>query len=134
MLIVNLNIRGLGASTKARYLSHIISSEGADFVCIQETKLSAISDTRCFALWGNNNVGWLHYGEDNGSGSLLSLWNKEAFCYDTHIMRKGFIAVFGQHNKSNCRCVVINVYAACSLRDKISLWGELTDMKNVEDG
>jgi len=76
-------------------------------------------------------VEWLHYGGDNGSGSLFSLWHKEAFCYDTHIMGKGFIAIFGQHNKSNCRYVVVNVYGACSLRDKISLLGELTDMKKV---
>jgi len=73
MLIVNLNVKELGGSIKARYLSHIISSEGAYFVCIQETKLSALSDTRCYALWENNNVGWLHYGGDNGSGSLLSM-------------------------------------------------------------
>ena len=48
------------------------------------------------SLWGDNNVGWLHYGEDNGSGSLLSMWCKEAFCYESHVMGKGFIAVFGQ--------------------------------------
>jgi len=131
MLIVNMNIRGLGGSTKARYLSHIISSEGANFVCIQETKLSVLSDARCFSLWGNNNVGWVHYGSDNGSGSLLSMWHKEAFSYDTHVMGKGFIAVFGQYKKSNCMCVVVNVYAACSLSEKISLWGKLKNMKKA---
>ena len=76
-------------------------------------------------------MGWLHYGGDNGSGSVLSMWHKEAFCYDTHVMGNGFIAVFGQHNKSNRRYLVVNVYAACSLRDKISLWGELTNIKKA---
>jgi len=33
MIIVNLNIRGLGGGTKARYMRHIIGREGADFVC-----------------------------------------------------------------------------------------------------
>ncbi|XP_068483221.1 uncharacterized protein [Phaseolus vulgaris] len=131
MLIVNLNIRGLGGSIKARYLRHIIAREGANFACIQETKVSAITDARCFNLWGDNNVGWLHYGGDNGSGSLLSLWHKEAFCYDTHVMGKGYIVVYGKHVKINCRCVVVNVYAACSLSDKIVLWKELSDLKKA---
>jgi len=129
MLIVNLNIRGLGGSSKARYLRHIIAREGADFVCIQETKSSLLSDARCFSLWGDNNVGWLYYGGDNDSGSLLSMWCKEAFCYESNVMGKGFIAVFGQYIKSNCRCVVVNVYVVCSLRDKTLLWVELTAIK-----
>ena len=129
MLIVNLNIRGLGGSTKARYLKHIIAREEADFVCIQETKQTVLSDARCYSLWGDNNVGWVHYGGDNGSSSLLSMWHKEVFCYDSHVMGKGFIVVIGQHKVSKCRCVVVNVYASCSLSEKVSLWGELTDLK-----
>jgi len=131
MLIVNLNIRGLGGSVKARYLRYIIAREDANFACIQETKVNAITDARCFNLWGDNKVGWLHYGGDNGSGSLLSLWHKEAFCYEKHVMEKGFIAVFGKHIKSNCRCVVVNVYVACSVSDKIVLWRELSDLKKA---
>jgi len=38
MIIVNLNIRGLGGATKARYMRHIIGREGTNFVCVQETK------------------------------------------------------------------------------------------------
>jgi len=57
MIIVNLNIRGLGGSTKARYLRQIIANKGAAFVCLQETKLSVCTDARCFALWVDNNVG-----------------------------------------------------------------------------
>jgi len=52
MLIVNLNIRGLGGGTKARYMRHIISCEGAKFVCLEETKTIVFSDPRCFSMWG----------------------------------------------------------------------------------
>jgi len=52
MLIVNLNIRGLGGDIKARYLRKIIVGEGAEFVCIQETKTIVFSDARCYSLWG----------------------------------------------------------------------------------
>jgi len=61
MLIVNLNIRGLGGSTKARYLRQIIACEGVKFMCLQETKIVVLSEAGCFSLWGDNKVGWLHY-------------------------------------------------------------------------
>jgi len=50
MIIVNLNIRGMGDSTKARYLRHLIAREGADVVCIQETKAKELSDNKCYSL------------------------------------------------------------------------------------
>ena len=73
MIIVNLNIRGLGGGTKSRYLRHIIGREEADFVCVQETKAKEITEARCFSLWGANKIGWIHNRGDEGSGSLLSM-------------------------------------------------------------
>jgi len=95
MIIVDLNIRGLGGGTKARYMRQIIGCEGADFVCLQESKAKELSDARCFSLWGVNTVGWIHNKGDEGSGSLLSMWHKDFFSYENHLMGKGFIAVFG---------------------------------------
>ncbi|XP_068461596.1 uncharacterized protein [Phaseolus vulgaris] len=121
----------MGGNTKAGYLRHLIGREGVDFVCIQETKAKRFSDAKCFSLWGNNNSGWLHYEGDNGSGSLLSMWNKETFVYQSHLMSKGFIAVFGSHSKANIRCVVVNVYAACNLKEKKILWEELSNIMSA---
>jgi len=131
VLIINLNIRGLGGGTKARYLRRIIASEGAKFVCIQETKTTVISDGRCFALWGDNDVGWLHNEGENGGGSLLTMWKKAVCGYESHVMGKGFIAFFGQHLIFSLRCAIVNVYAACAFTDKERLWEELTNIKAV---
>jgi len=121
MIIVSLNIRGIGGGTKASYLKHVIAKEGAEFVCLQETKTTNLSDNRCFVLWGDNNIGWLHNEGVNGAGSILSLWHKEASCYDRHVVGSDFIAIMGEHLKSNRSCVVLNVYAMCNISDKISL-------------
>jgi len=130
MIIVTFNIRGVGGGTKSRYLRHIISYEGAEFVCLQETKVKSISDARCYSLWGDNKVGWLHYEGENGGGGMLSMWHQEAFIYETHRMGKGYIAVYGRLVKDNLRCVVVNVYAACNSRDKKTLWMELSNIKS----
>jgi len=118
MIVVILNIRCVGGSTKARYLRHVIACEGETFVCLQETKAKEFTEAKCFCIWGDNKIGWLHHEGVNGSGSLLSMWYEDAFRYDSHTMGKGFIFVFGYHHKSNSRCVVVNVYAACSLSEK----------------
>ncbi|XP_068504280.1 uncharacterized protein [Phaseolus vulgaris] len=131
MLIVNLNIRGLGGGTKARYLRSIIGREEAEFVCLQETKTSELSDARCYNLWGDNKVGWVHNKGDNGSGSLLSLWNTKSFTYESHVMGKGFIIIIAQHIKSSSRCVVANIYSPCSLSGKKTLWDDLSNTKSV---
>ncbi|ESW18164.1 hypothetical protein PHAVU_006G018400 [Phaseolus vulgaris] len=120
--------KGLGGGTKARYIRQIIACEGAEFVCLQETKSKVLSEAKCFSLWGNNKIGWLHYDGDNGSGSLLSMWYKESFSYLSHMMGKGFIVVYGKHIKYDISCAVVNVYATCNLREKKMLWEKLSSI------
>jgi len=95
MTIINLNIRGLGGGVKAKYLKHIIYKEGAEFVCLQETKVMDFSDFKCFALWGDNKIGWVLNEGENGAGGILSMWSKEVFEYRSHVKGRGFIAVSG---------------------------------------
>ena len=129
MIILNLNIRGVGGGTKVRYLRRVIAGEGVDFVCLQETKAKVFTEAKCFSLWGDNKVGWIHHEGENGCGSLLSMWYEEAFSYVSHVKGKGFIAVFGKHIKSNTSCAVVNVYAACNLNEKKICWKELTEVR-----
>ena len=131
MLIFNLNIRGLGGGTKARYLKRCIATEEVEFVCIQETKTVEITEARCFSLWGDNNIGWIHNGGANGNGGVLSMWHKDTFTYESHSLGKGYIATVGQHVKSAKRCCVVNVYAACSLKEKKRLWEDLSKCKEA---
>ena len=129
MLIFNLNIRGLGGGVKVRYLKRCISSEEVEFVCLQETKTVQVTDARCFSMWGDNNIGWIHNEGVNGSGSLLSMWHKETFIYESHSTGKGYIATVGIHVKTTQRCCVVNVYAECNVREKKILWEELSRFK-----
>jgi len=46
----------------------------------REKKTTILSDARCFSLWGDSNVGWIHNEGVNGVGSLLTMWHKDVFC------------------------------------------------------
>jgi len=115
-------MKGLGGGTKTKYLRNIIGKEGAELVCIQKTKLVVMTDARCFFLWVENNIGWLHNKGAEGVGSILTMWHKEAFNYESHIKGKVFMAVFGQHIKSKANIMMANVYAPCNGGEKKILW------------
>ncbi|XP_068477175.1 uncharacterized protein [Phaseolus vulgaris] len=59
------------------------------------------------------------------------MWHKDAFNYESHSLGKGYIATVGQHVKSAKRCCVVNVYAACSLKEKKRLLEDLSKCKEV---
>jgi len=65
----------------------------------------------------------------NATGSLVTMWHKEAFSYGSHIIGTGFIAIVGYHLKAKRQCVVVNVYAGCNLKDKVEQWEALTVLK-----
>jgi len=131
MIIVNLNIRELGGGVKAKYIRQIIAKEGADLLCLQEVKASTSLDSRCFSLWEDNKVDWIHNEGESGAGSLLTMWHKDVFGYERHMEGKGYIAIFGQHIASKCLCAVINIYASCNLVENEALWAELSNIRGA---
>jgi len=60
MRIININIRGLGNAIKWRYIKDLRIKEGAGMICIQETKLNELNKERCYKLWEDNNIEWIH--------------------------------------------------------------------------
>jgi len=128
MIIISLNIRGLGGGMKLRYMRKLIA-ESAVLVCIQEIKSTSITEAKCFDLWGDSNIGWIFNEEDVGVGSMLTMWHKETFTYINHQIGKGYIVIFGHHLKSKKIVLVINVYSPCNMSEKKSLGEELSNIK-----
>ena len=64
---------------KRKYLSNLISKEGADMVCLQETKCSEISREKVCLIWGNNDVDWIENKAVNSVGGVLTIWNSTTF-------------------------------------------------------
>ena len=59
----------------------------------------------------------------------MTMWKKSVLGYESHVMGKGFIAFFGKLLRSDLRCIIVNVYAACTYADKKRLWEELSNIK-----
>ena len=83
----------------------------------------SFTDNRCFSLWGDSNIGWVHSEGDNGAGSMLSMWHKDKFCYDSHVVGIGFIAVVNISNLVVCALWLISMRPATTVQK--SLYGKL---------
>jgi len=80
MKIITINIRGLGNATKWRYINELNRKEEVGMICIQETKMKNINKEKCFKLWDDNNVEWLHKEVVEGAGGY-SMYGIEMCLY-----------------------------------------------------
>jgi len=132
MKIITINIRGLGNATKWRYINELNRKEGAGMICIQETKMKNINKEKCFKLWDDNNVEWLHKEAMEGAGGILTVWHKNVFVCERNIVGKGFMVLIGRNKEKDIPIVVVNVYLACTLKDKCNMWEEIINIRKTE--
>nr|KYP53205.1 hypothetical protein KK1_024831 [Cajanus cajan] len=73
------NLRGLGGNTKWTFIKNLVCKENIKILCLQETKLFAITNSLCYTLWGDQHVESVVLLAINSTGGLLCLWNKDCF-------------------------------------------------------
>jgi len=129
MKIVNINIRGLGGDVKRKYLRELVSKEDPGLLLVQETKLTKLDDSKCYSLWGSNDISWIHRGADKEGGGILTLWDNKKFTCSRSEEGKGFILTEGMYKSGDSvvgvKVIVLNVYALCSNSDKVVLWRDI---------
>jgi len=64
MKLVSINIRDLGGDVRWKYLKELISKENPGLLFVQETKLTNLLASKCYSMWGNNDITWIHRGID----------------------------------------------------------------------
>ena len=58
---------GLG-DVKWKYITELVDKEKASVLCVHETKLVSLNASKCFSLWGSNDISWVHRGIDSEEG------------------------------------------------------------------
>ena len=79
MNIVSYNVRGLGRAVKWGAIRRLIKKEGADMICLQETKKEMVGKAMCQALWRDVEVSWGMQSANNTAGGILCLWSEKSF-------------------------------------------------------
>lgn len=130
MKLLSYNTRGIGSRAKGREIRSLISREKIDLACFQETKLSAVNNTFCSKIWGNEDIEWACSPAVNRGGGLLCIWRKCSFNVTEITCNQRWISLKGRWPDHDEDCIVVNIYAPCGLEEKRQLWLELEDWRS----
>lgn len=134
MKILSINIRGLGSRIKKREVNELIKKQNVDFCCIQESKLEAVSDADCRAVWGEGRFEWATREAIGSSGGIISLWNSDIFSHSSIWHMSGALVVNGFWGQERTQCCIININAPCSFSEKQDLWDRVAMVINQNPG
>jgi exonuclease III len=73
--IVSWNVRGLNDGSKRLRVRNLLHNWKAVIVCLQETKLEAVSRGTIQSLWRGQYVDWLCLDSLEASGGILIMWD-----------------------------------------------------------
>ncbi|KAL8512552.1 hypothetical protein ACS0TY_018873 [Phlomoides rotata] len=122
MKILSFNSKGLGNKVKRSEIRGMVSRFRIDMCCIQETKMGKIESKLCRELWCDFNFDWAYKEADGRSGGILTICNNSMFCKTSVWHIKGILVINGYWREDGMKCIIINIYAPCSLREKAELW------------
>ncbi|XP_058783711.1 uncharacterized protein LOC131658435 [Vicia villosa] len=133
MIIGSLNIRGGGSWIKRKRISCIIQRGKADVFFLQESKLSSVSEDVARSFWGNLDVDFSFSESEGRSGGIIILWKASSISVVFSFRGTSFLGI--KVSWKNKFFYFFNVYAACSLPIKRSMWKELVELKKrFDDG
>jgi len=128
MKVLSYNVRGLGSGVKRVEVRRLVSEKHPMVMCIQETKLSVLTDQVIKTVWGDNPCGYSFPPSIGASGGLVTVrdstrvnvWSSMSFGHVLVI--KGTVILTAED------FVIINVYAPCDLVGKKLLWNSLNSL------
>ncbi|GLT28567.1 hypothetical protein SLA2020_034900 [Shorea laevis] len=134
MILLSINIRGLGGVGKKRDIREKVAKHKVEILFIQETKLETIDNRLCKMIWDSENFEWVAQSAKGTSGGMLIIWNSSMFKYLNTFQGDGFLGVFGLSGSENIPCYLVNIYSSQDLACKRRLWDNLSDMVNSKKG
>ena len=116
---------------KWKYIKELIHKEKIGVLCVHETKLVSLNVSKCFNIWGSNDISWVHRGIDREGVRIVTMWDNKIFNCDMSEEGNGFVlvvrdykyGVFGQ----DVKVLIMNIYAPCSNKEKMIICREVED-------
>uniref|UniRef100_A0A251UE24 Putative RNA-directed DNA polymerase, eukaryota, Reverse transcriptase zinc-binding domain protein n=1 Tax=Helianthus annuus TaxID=4232 RepID=A0A251UE24_HELAN len=134
MNFVSINVNGLSDSRKGLWIRSVKSSLKADFLGLQETHLSNMSDFTISRLWDNSNMEAAVVDSVGRSGGLVSIWNPDVLSVDQIFKNHRYLILSGSMSGVEHRVNVVNLHAPNDSTNRRALWAELGGMINQDGG
>lgn len=112
MKVLSYNVRGLGGGEKRLEVRRLVQEKQPSVLCIQESKLMAVSERLVESVWGAAPCGFTVWDT-----SRVDVWSSMSF---GHVL-----IIKGKDITSSEEFTIVNVYAPCDLEAKKELWERL---------
>ncbi|KAL8530226.1 hypothetical protein ACS0TY_007323 [Phlomoides rotata] len=70
---MSFNVRGLGKKMKRSEIRRMLSSNGIELCCLQETKMESMENRMGNELWPNKKFDWVWKEAEGRAGGLISI-------------------------------------------------------------
>ncbi|GJV11232.1 RNA-directed DNA polymerase, eukaryota [Tanacetum coccineum] len=103
------DIEGLGSKAKKDWIRELLVKYRVNFLSLQETKASTVSDMDVKMFWGNSCFEYTFSEALGLSGGIISVWDPSVFHFENHTVSDNFIALYGLWKPTKTKLLVISV-------------------------
>ena len=135
MIILSMNIRGVGDDLKKGWIKRPCHEYKIQFLGVQETSTSMIDRRMILSIWNNSNFDFVFKKSVGKSGGILAVLDSSRFTKHSYREGDGYLAVKGTWLpidlclSSNCDvCTAMHPYSK-----KLALWNAINDMTSRND-
>lgn len=96
MNFMSINCRGLGNTSKLKWINDLCRSHLIKFLALQETKVSNVSLFQIRSMWGDIDFEIAETKPIGKSGGIVSIWDRKFFYKDNTFSDEGYVAFFGR--------------------------------------
>jgi exonuclease III len=130
MRILIWNARGLGDDDKNETIQKTLLEANADFICLQETKLTEISVFKARNFLPPRLTEFVYQPSEGASAGLIIAWNPKNHCVQVIDSRKHAITVAVQASSDDTFFTLTNVYAPCDHGERTLFFDEIKQLQN----
>jgi hypothetical protein len=123
--LISWNVRGLNDGAKRTRVCNLLQLWKADVVCLQETKLTAITQSLVRSLWRCRYVDWINLDSVGASGGIILMWDKRVVERTDEAVGRFSLSVRFREIASGFEWAYSGVYGPIRAVDRNLMWEEL---------
>lgn len=128
MKVMSYNVRGLGGGEKRVEMRRLVQEKISMVLCIQESKLSVVSNGLIKMVWGDALCGYLFQPSAGASGGPITVWDVSRVDVSSSMSFGHVLVIKGKVISTSEEFVIVNVYAPCDLDAKKVLWERMSSL------
>ena len=132
--LLSWNVRGINDLYKRDILKSFLRDWKCDLICLQETKLEAISLPTIRSLWGHYSVVFVFLKAVGASGGIIVMWDKNTFNLVSSFQGEFSITCILQTVEGGLSWAFTGIYGPQVRLDKLRFWEKLQRTKDSWPG